>query len=102
MSSITFQVSVSDMKCQVSSITYQVPMSDNQVSYINSYSDVSCTKSHNSNYQACSNKRKVLAYHISTRIMRHHVLKSRIIIIKHVTMVIKYGATQEMYSPKIK
>ena len=33
--------------------------------------------------------------------MRHQVLKSKIIIIRHVTMVIKYEIILEMYSPKI-
>jgi len=32
--------------------------------------------------------------------MRHHVLKGRVIVIRHVTLVIKHEATQEMYSPK--
>ena len=65
-----------------------------------SHNDVSGSKSQSSINKERSNKRKVLAYHISTRIMRHHELKSRIIIIRHVTMVIKHEATQEMYSPK--
>jgi len=65
VSSITCQVPVSDIKCQRSGVKYNisVPVSNIKcqrsgvkynisvsTSYINSYSDVSCNKSHNSNY----------------------------------------------------
>jgi len=40
-------VPVSDIKCKRSGVKYNISVS---TSYINSYSDVSCTKSHNSNY----------------------------------------------------
>ena len=53
------------------------------------------------NYMSVSGELNTeLQHHISTRVAMYHVLKDRVSIIRHATVVTGHETTKEKYSPK--